>query len=66
MYADLLKLQATYAQKTIDSGILILPVDAYAKLVGDNVASYDRMVRELPIFDRVITMPLVIIGFDID
>ena len=66
MYADLLKLQATYAQKTIDSGILILPVDACAKLVGDNVASYDRMVRELPIFDRVITMPLVIIGFDID
>ena len=66
MYADLLKLQASYSQKIIDSGILILPVGACAKLVGDNIASYDRMIREMPIFDRVITMPLVIIGFDND
>lgn len=28
------------------------------------MANYERLIRELPIFSQVITMPLVVIGFD--
>ena len=66
MYADLIKLQALYSRRTIDSGILVLPTAACGRSFGGNVASFERVVRELDIFDRVITMPLLIIGFDND
>lgn len=64
MYADLLKLQALYSRGTISGGILILATAACGRTFGGNVASYERVIRELAIFDKVITMPLVIIGFD--
>lgn len=64
MYADLLKLQALYSRGTITSGILILATASCGRSFGGNVASYERVIRELAIFDKVITMPLLIIGFD--
>lgn len=64
MYADLLKLQALYTKGIIKSGILILANAACGRSFGVNVASYERVIKELDIFDQVITMPLVIIGFD--
>lgn len=64
MYADLLKLQALCSRGTINAGILILPSAACGRTFGGNVASYERVIRELAIFDKVITMPLLIIGFD--
>ena len=64
MYADLLKLQAVYLRGSIDSAIFILPEDACAKLLGDNVANCERLRRELAIFDRAITVPLAIIGIE--
>ncbi len=63
MYADLLKLQALFTRGAISGGILILAVDSCGKTFGGNVASYERVIRELAIFDQVITMPLIIIGF---
>ena len=35
-----------------------------AKELGSNMANYERLIRELPIFSQVITMPIVVIGFD--
>ncbi len=64
MYADLLKLQALYTRRVINDGVLILPTASCGRSFGGNVASYERVLRELEIFDRVITMPLVVIGFD--
>ncbi len=64
MYADLLKLQALYSRGTINGGILILALSSCGRVFGGNVASYERVIRELGIFDKVITMPLLIIGFD--
>ncbi len=66
MYADLLKLQALYSRDTIKGGILILAVAACGRTFGGNVASYERVIRELSIFNKVITMPLMIVGFDND
>ena len=64
MYADLLKLQALYSRGTITGGVLILATASCGKSFGGNVASYERVIRELAIFGKVITMPLLIIGFD--
>lgn len=63
IYADLLKLQALYLRGSIKGGIIILPSKAAARSFGGNVATLERLERELPIFNQVITMPMVIIGF---
>jgi hypothetical protein len=64
MYADLIKLQAVYLRGSIDAAIFILPETACAKLLGDNIADCGRLLRELSIFDRVITVPLAVIGIE--
>lgn len=64
LYADLLKLQALYMKGNICSGIILTPQSETAKELGYNMANFERLVRELPIFSQVITMPIVVIGFD--
>lgn len=64
IYADLLKLQTLYTKGNIIAGIILIPRIETAKKLGSNMANYERLVRELPIFSQVITMPIVIIGFD--
>lgn len=64
IYADLLKLQALYTKGNITAGIILIPQIRTAKELGSNMANYERLVRELPIFSQVITMPIVVIGFD--
>lgn len=64
MYADLLKLQALFSRGIITGGVMILATASCGRSFGGNVASYERAIRELTIFDKVITMPLLIIGFD--
>lgn len=64
MYADLLKLQTLYTGGSIRTGILLVPTRMCAKGLGDNVANYERLTKELAIFERVITVPLAIIGME--
>lgn len=64
IYADLLKLQTLYTKGNIAAGIILVPQLQTAKELGYNMANYERLTRELPIFSQVITMPIVIIGFD--
>lgn len=64
IYADLLKLQTLYTKGNIIAGIILVPRIKTAKELGSNMANYERLIRELPIFSQVITMPLVVIGFD--
>lgn len=61
---DLLKLQYLYAERTIAAGVLALPTRAAAKVLGDNIACFDRVVGELQLFDRIITVPLLILAFE--
>ncbi len=65
-YADLLKLQALYVKGNICAGIIITPQLDTARALGNNMANYERLVRELPIFTQVITMPIVVIGFNVE
>ena len=64
IYADLLKLQTLYMKDNIQAGILLIPPQNAAVRLGQNLVNYERLTRELPIFNQVVTMPLVIVGFD--
>lgn len=64
IYADLLKLQALYLNDDITCGIFVLPSAPAARVLGDNLAQGDRLVRELSIFRKVITIPLMVCSFD--
>ena len=63
VYADLLKLQTLFINKNIGAGIIIVPTQKMANIIGTNVANSEKLNRELIIFKSVITIPLVIIGF---
>lgn len=64
MYADLLKLQTLYLRETIKAGLFIVPTYDAAQLLGDNVTNFDRLTKELPIFERSVTVPILIYGFE--
>ncbi|MBC16733.1 MAG: hypothetical protein CL942_06745 [Desulfovibrio sp.] len=63
-YADLIKLQTLYQRETISSGIILMPTKIAADALGSNIVNYDRFKREMEIYERTITMPLVIIGWE--
>ncbi len=59
MYADLLKLQTLYNKNSIIAAVFIMPnSDPEAK----NCARATRLMKELAIYDSVITVPMIIIG----
>lgn len=61
-YADLLKLQLLYLRQKITAAIVILPTHTLAKRLGSNVASYERLIRELDLFRDIISVPLIVYG----
>ena len=63
IYADMLKMQALFVKGKINCGIIITPTLKTANAMGKCMANYERLIRELPIFSQVITMPIVVIGF---
>lgn len=60
---DLLKLQYLFQSKRIEAAALAVPSARAAKSMGSNLANSERLVRELLLFDRVITVPILVIGF---
>jgi hypothetical protein len=64
MYADLMKLQKLYVDGAIIAGIVIVPSAQCAKKIGSNVANAMRLSKEIKIFERVITAPLVILSME--
>ncbi len=61
---DLLKLQHLYAKKAIDAAALAVPTKEAAQVLGSNIAHVERICNELAIFDRVITVPLLVVAFE--
>lgn len=64
LYADLLKLQQMFLNKTIKAGVIIVPTRTAAKKLGDNIAHANRLQCELDIFRSVIHMPLIVMAVD--
>jgi len=63
-YADLLKLQLPFTKGAIEGAMLITPTQAAASSLGSNIANFDRLTRELPVFREIITVPLLVVGFE--
>lgn len=66
-YADLMKFQALFVDDKLACGIMIVPhrdfLSRLSKSGGlDNRCSFERVSREMPIFSKVITMPMLVYG----
>ncbi|MGE4396259.1 MAG: BglII/BstYI family type II restriction endonuclease [Sulfurimonas sp.] len=61
---DLLKLQYLYLEGDITAGILIVPSKQAAKKMGSNLAHYERLQKELQLFKKIITIPIILVSFD--
>ncbi|MGV1109268.1 BglII/BstYI family type II restriction endonuclease [Xanthomonas translucens] len=64
LYADMMKLQKLFLDNSIKAGIMIVPMPDAARALGDNIASYSRLTKELDIFRKVIHMPMLVYGFE--
>lgn len=61
---DLLKLQYLFLANKVECAALALPTKAAAKRIGSNLANADRVANELKLFNRVITVPIMLIAFE--
>jgi hypothetical protein len=61
---DLMKFQYLYLQGKIEAAALAVPTKAASVLIASNVASVERVWGEVQLFDRIITFPLLIVGFE--
>lgn len=61
---DLLKLEYLYKEKKIEAAALAVPTKAAAGLIGSNVANVERVWGEMQLFDRIITLPLLLVSFE--
>lgn len=61
---DLLKLQYLFQSKRIEAAALALPTKVAARAIGDNIANAERVINELELFDRVISVPIIVVAFE--
>jgi hypothetical protein len=61
---DFLKLQYLFEIRRIKAAAYALPTKEAALAMGDNIAHAERVIRELELFDRVITVPILVIAFE--
>lgn len=60
---DLLKLQQLYHSGRIEAAALALPTRECALGLGSNLANADRVIAELQLFNRIITVPMMVVAF---
>jgi len=63
-FYDLLKLQGLYLSRRIDGAIFVLPSGNAAASMGSNIANYDRVIGEMAYFNRVISVPMLVLAFE--
>ncbi len=63
-YTDVFKFQVSYSLGLIDVGVLVVPMQAFANTIDENVAHYERVVRELPYAKMSITLPIWVLGIE--
>jgi hypothetical protein len=61
-YTDVFKFQVSYSLDRIDVGVLVVPTQKFANTIDENVAHYERVVRELPYAKMSLTLPIWVIG----
>ena len=63
-YADLLKMQYVFTNNTAKAAFYILPSKEAAENMGDNIANFDRFKKELNLFNKIITIPTLVLGIN--
>jgi hypothetical protein len=63
-FYDLLKLQFLYTAEKIEAAALAVPSQLAAQRIGSNIAHFNRVMNELSLFNRVISIPLLLISFE--
>lgn len=61
---DLVKIQYLFTCRRIDRAALAVPSSDASQRIGSNIANADRIWSELQLFDRVITVPILLVEFD--
>ena len=64
VFYDLLKLQYLFIRVKIEAAALAVPTRAGAQNLGSNIANFERLCGELQLYDRVITVPILVIAFE--
>jgi hypothetical protein len=65
IYADLLKLQLLFHREKITGALYLLFSKHSANQLGENIANFDRLTRELQLFSDIITVPIVVFGLEV-
>ena len=63
-YTDVFKFQLSYSLGEIDVAVLVVPTQAFANLIDENVAHFERVCRELPWAKMSLTLPIWVIGVE--
>jgi len=64
-FYDLLKLEAVVRMHKVSMGVLIIPTNCAAKVIGGNLANFERVTSEHQVlYENIVKMPLVIFGFE--
>lgn len=64
-FYDLMKLEAAWRLGKVKTGVLIVPTKPAARLLGDNLANFERVTEEHSfLFSPVIQLPLVVFAFE--
>jgi hypothetical protein len=61
---DLLKFQYLWTQKKIEAAALAVPTKSAADIIGSNIANVERLWGEVRLFDRILTLPLLLVSFE--
>jgi hypothetical protein len=65
-YTDVFKFQLSYSLNRIDAAVLVVPTQRFANLIDENVAYFERVIRELPHAKMSLTIPILVIGVEPD
>jgi len=65
-YSDIFKFQAAYSQSLIAVGLSIIPMGSLARRIDSNIVQFERALRELPSAELSITLPILMIGLEVD
>jgi hypothetical protein len=63
-FYDLLKFEALHKAGRAEAAVLVVPTKGAARVIGSNIASFERIRDELQLFRHVVTVPLLLLGFE--
>jgi Restriction endonuclease BglII len=61
-YTDVFKFLLSYSANDIEVGVLVVPMQEVAAQIDENVAHFQRVVREIPHAKMGITLPIWVVG----